>query len=66
MAKIRERVFRNMKMKALIPCPLIQYRYVLMKDLEGLLACHESGSGLDKGFVKRLIRNKCHIMIIVF
>ncbi len=55
-----------MKMKALILCPLIQYRYVLMKDLEGLLACHESGSGLDKGFVKRLIRDKCHIMIIVF
>ena len=53
-------------MKIFVLCPLIQYRQLLMKDLKGLLARHESSARLDKSFVKRLIRDKCHIMIIVF
>ena len=36
MTKIRKRVFRNMKMKVLIFCPLVQYRHLQMKDLKGL------------------------------
>ena len=72
MTKIRKRVFRNMKMKTLLSLG-VGFVSLICLTVSGLVIggrvsdiTRESGSGLDKGFVKRLIRNKCHIMIIVF